>query len=309
MRIITKEVPKDFNIFQFSCTHYGSRLCHENGIDRMIHMINSEYDGIPAKNNYAVHHGDAIEGITPDDKRFFAPATKLPMIKSQVKYAGRKMSAIPPEQWIAWMQGNHEDKHLSYGYLGSDMADIVGAKFGTTDCKIIYKGFNNFSPVSPTSNLTYFRQYACHGRKQISSTADDPERAAVNMKLILKRHLKFKFGDCVLMTKGHTHKLITLKPRPVLYLHDSHEEIRHSYTHQDDISGAQYIHPDNRWYANVGAFYKVYGNEMTYWNEEEPENSVFSSYVARGEYDPVALGFVVTKVRDGRIVRLEKVFV
>jgi hypothetical protein len=31
--------------------------------------------------------------------------------------------------------------------------------------------------------------------------------------------------------------------------------------------------------------------------------------VARGEYDPVALGFVVTKVRDGRIVRLEKVFV
>lgn len=308
MRIITKEVPRDFNVFQFSCTHYGSRLCHEPGIDRMLHMINSEYDGVPAKHNYANHHGDAIEAITPDDKRFFAPSNSQPMITSQIKYAGRKMSEIPPEQWIAFMQGNHEDKHLNYGYLGSEIADIVGATFATSDCKILYQFRPNSGPV-PAKSRILFRQFACHGKKQITSTADDPERAAVNMKLILKRHLKFKFGDCVLMTKGHTHKLITLKPRPVLYLHDSETKIDHSYTYQEDISGDTYIHPDNRWYANVGAFYKVYGNEMTYWDEERPEESVFSSYVARGELDPVALGFVITKVRDGRIVRLEKIFV
>jgi hypothetical protein len=275
--------------------------------------MNSEYDGIPAKNNYAVHHGDVIEAITPDDKRFFAPATKMPMIKSQIKYAGRKLSEIPPEQWIAILQGNHEDRHLAQGYLASDVAEIVGATFGTTDCKIIYQHTPKTISVGyapPIVPYNLFKQFAIHGRKQITSAADEVERVLSNMKIALKRQLKHKFGDCFLMTKGHTHKLLTVDPFPELYLYDvDAEKIKHGYTYQEDISGNQYIPPNGRFYANVGAFYKVYGNEMTHWDEEHPEESVFSSYVARGEYDPVALGFVVTKVRNGRIAELEKVFI
>jgi hypothetical protein len=268
-------------------------------------MINSEYDGIPARHNYLAHHGDFIEAIAVDDFRFFPPGNKVSMPLAQVKCAGAKMSEVPPEQWLVAMQGNHEDKHLNMGYLAADIAEIVGAPFGTTDCKIIYK----MKSAGGKKSITLFKQFAIHGRKQISSTADDPERAAVNMKLILKRQLKFKMGDCHLMTKGHTHKLITLAPRPVLYLNDNGKEINHNYTHQKDVSGNTYIHPDNRWYANVGAFYKVYGEEVTKWDPLHPEDSVFSSYVARGEFDPVALGFCIVKVRNGKIIDIEKVVI
>jgi len=299
MRLLTQEVPKDFNIFQISCTHFGSRLCHQTGINTLLEMVNSKYEGVKAKHNYVIHHGDIIEAICPDDKRFFSVTISQPMILSQVDYAIKRLSNISPANWIAIMQGNHEDHHLKFGYLGALIADGLGVPFATSECKITYK----------YKNWTLFKQYAAHGRKQITSVADDPERATVNMKLILKRQMKFKAGDCYLMTKGHTHKLITLKPRPVLYLQDDGRAIHQNYTKQTDISGEEYIHPDNRWYANVGAFYKIYGNQMTQWDSEHPEDSVFSSYVARGEYDPIPLGFCIVRVREGKIQQVDKITV
>ena len=111
-------------------------------------------------------------------------------IKSQIAYGARKLSEIPSEQWITVLQGNHEDHHLNYGYLAADVAEKVGAVFGTTDCKIIYKNTPPFISVGYTNPEmvhvdTLFKQFAIHGRKQITSTADNPARAAANMELII----------------------------------------------------------------------------------------------------------------------------
>lgn len=112
------------------------------------------------------------------------------------------------------------------------------------------------------------------------------------MELILKRHLKHKFGDCLLMSMGHTHKLLICSPNPELYLTDDGSQITQKYTRSDKADG--YIHPDHRWYINTGSFLKLYGDGV-------------SGYAERAGYDPVELGFIVVMVRDRKIVDVRKV--
>ena len=113
-------------------------------------------------------------------------------------------------------------------------------------------------------------------------------------QLVLKRHLKFKAGDCAVMIKHHTHKLLVCKPESEVYLVDDGEQIRQAYTGwgQDE----PYIHPDARWYGNGGSFMKLYIDGIT-------------GYAERAEYDPVELGFLVLKVRDRKIVSLDPVYI
>ena len=57
-----------------------------------------------------------------------------------------------------------------------------------------------------------------------------------------------------------------------------------------------YIHPDHRWYVSAGSFLKLY------------EEGV-SGYAEIGEYDPVELGFAIARVRNQKIVWVDKVTV
>lgn len=106
------------------------------------------------------------------------------------------------------------------------------------------------------------------------------------MELIIKRHLKFKAGDCITMSKGHTHKLIVCQPKSELYLVDDGHEIVQKYTKSDKTGG--YIHPDHRWYINTGSFLKLYGDGV-------------SGYGELFEYDPIELGVAVIMVRNQKI--------
>ena len=112
------------------------------------------------------------------------------------------------------------------------------------------------------------------------------------MELILKRHLKLKAGDCVLMCKGHSHKLLISTPEVDLYLTDIENKVVQKYTtssHTED-----FINVDMRWYVNTGSFLKLYVEG-------------YSTYAERAEYDPVELGFVLAKIRDREIVSVEKI--
>ena len=135
-----------------------------------------------------------------------------------------------------------------------------------------------------------YKIYATHGFKNITSAAYDPKRRRVNMQLILKRHLKFKAGDCAVMVKGHTHKLMVCKPESELFLVDDGSRIKQKYTRWGQSE--EYIHPDARWYGNTGSFLKLHGKDI-------------SGYAEIMEYDPVELGFLVLVVRKGKIEILE----
>ena len=115
------------------------------------------------------------------------------------------------------------------------------------------------------------------------------------MELILMRHLMKKAGDCVVQYKGHTHKLLVCNPESGLYLYDDGEEIRQGYTTENQ--NARYIHPDLRWYVNTGSFVKLYRDDE------------LTNYAEVAEYDPIDLGFAVTRVREGKVVKVDKIIV
>lgn len=291
MRLINQQVPMNFNLFLFSCTHWGSTFTHESGWEHFVEQMNTNYEGLPASANYAVHHGDMVESIRINDKRWSLRGHKKGGILPQYKESIKLMRPIS-KKLVTMLMGNHELGLLNeFGDLTAGVAQELGVPYGTYSSKISYR--------SKRDGRLLFKHYATHGRKPIGSTADDPERRDSNMRLQLKRHLKFKAGDTVLMSKGHTHRLLVAEPHHELYLHSDEERIRQGYT--DTIQTLPFIQYDLRWYVNVGAFYRVYGSDVVNYDFDKPDEGAQSSYVENGEYDPVELGFAVVLVRDGLI--------
>ena len=140
-----------------------------------------------------------------------------------------------------------------------------------------------------------FKGFFTHGRRLIRTIADDPVRRTANEKLQLKQHLKNKMGDCLIMAKGHCHRLIVSDPIESLYLMTENEEIHQRYTHSAHKE-YKFIHPDHRWYCATGSFLKTFGEKV-------------SSYAEVGEMDPVELGYVKVIVRDRTIAKVERIVV
>lgn len=278
MRLLTKKLPRNHNIFFVGDVHEGSVLSSDKGWDTFCNIVCSEYRG--CKNNFVAEGGDMLEAITIDDKRFSREKMAEALPLQQKKRAVIKRKPIK-DKYLWMLEGNHERKLWRFGDLAAEIADELGIDYGTytTKCSITNK----------LGRLLY-KVFDTHGYKSISSTADDPIRRDTNMKLQLKRHLKFKAADCAVMIKHHVHKLLVSEPTHSLYLTDDGKKIKQHYTHwgQDE----QYIHPDARWYGCAGSFVRLYGEDM-------------SGYAEIAEYDPVEIGWLVLMVRDEKIVGLE----
>ncbi|MBU1172986.1 MAG: hypothetical protein KKD44_25780 [Proteobacteria bacterium] len=281
MQLLSYALPDSHNFFFFSDKHEGSILSSQRGWDKMCHMMASEYEG--CGNNYGGDGGDSIEAIMVDDKRYSIEQLTEARPLVQMQDAIRIREPIR-EQLLYMLDGNH-DRHLwRFGDIAWEMCRSLGVDYGTTTAKVTIK--------SKDGTLMY-KVFSTHGFKSITSTADDPKRREVNKQLILKRHLKFKAGDCAVMIKGHTHKLLVCKPETELYLTDDGKKINQNYTKSGQTE--DYIHPDARWYGNSGSFLRLYGEGI-------------SGYAERFEYDPVEIGFLILRVRDRKIISLDKIY-
>lgn len=285
--VIRKRMPRDFNLFNFGDEHVGSRLFYEKGFMKMVDLMHSSFEGLKPERNYGVSHGDFIEGITIDDKRFDLQTTKLTSMIHQSDYY---MELIKPiaHKIVVQLEGNHTKGLWKYGHICEDMCSKMKIPYGTYACKINY--------VDNRGRLM-FKQFAHHGFGSISSRLPDEKRRVTNMLLALKNKLRPLAGDAVLMTMGHTHQNLVNKPDDCLFLSDDGGEITKGYT--SDFMPPQnlsFIHPDNRYYINTAAFRK----------------SAIKGGVDYGEmagYPPVELGFSITLVRGGRIIDIKKVVV
>jgi len=243
--------------------------------------MESFYDGIPPRHNYGINMGDTLEAITLDDERY-DPAICKNFPLEQMKDAIELLRPIK-KKLLCMLYGNHEKKLMRFGNLTEWMAQKLDVPYGTFSAKLTY--------VDRKGRLL-FKHFVTHGRKSINSIADDPIRRIANLKLILKKHLKYKAGDAILMCKGHTHKLLVSKPESELYLTDDTRKLSQAYTTSDHTQN--FIHPDHRWYVNTGSFYRLY------------ELGV-SGYAEEADYDPIAQGFAVVRVRDRIIVGIDQV--
>jgi len=250
-------------------------------------MMTKEYDG--CSNNYGIEGGDDIEAILIDDKRFSPeqlrdPKTgeSAPLMLAQIDRAIELRQPIK-DKMLFKLMGNHERALWRFGDITQKICKELGVEYGTYTAKLT---------VEDSRSKPMYKVYDTHGRKNITSTADDPKRRYSNMELILKRHLRFKAGDCAVMVKHHTHKLLVCKPVSELYLVDDGKKIKQQYTSWGQ--NEPYIHPDARWYGNAGSFLKLFGGGI-------------SGYAELAEYDPVELGFLCIIVRDKKIVELRPI--
>jgi len=278
MKLITKQLPSNHNIFLYGDVHDGSILSWQRGWDKMVSKIKSEYDG--CSNNYAADGGDMIEAITVDDPRFDVEKLTQPLPLEQIDRAIEKREPIK-DILLYILKGNHELKLWRFGDVTAKVCKELGVEYGTYTAKL---------RVESSKGELMYKLFDTHGSRSITSTADDPIRRRTNLELILKRQLKRKAGDCAVMIKHHVHKLIVCEPESDLYLTDNGKSIRSNYTSWGQ--NEEYIHPDARWYGCAGSFLRLYGKGI-------------SGYAEIAEYDPVELGFLVLKVRNKKIVGLD----
>ena len=292
MRLLSYEMPKNWNYFLFGDSHIGANLRHDKGFRKMVKMINSPYGNLPAENNFATDHGDIIEAITIDDPRFSRFDTREACILSQMEMAKKELWPIRKKLLVA-LDGNHPFKLHKFGPITHYVCKQLGVSFGTDQAVLTfwYKG------------KMQFKHFAAHGNGSIGSIADDIERRKLNWRLALKRKLRDMAGDCFLGSMGHTHKIIISPPSEVLYLTDNGRKI--DQHHGVPTSTGEYIHPDYRWYVNTGGFLKVYGDVLVEDDDVPLEKSrLGSGYAERAMYPPLQLGFCVGLIRNSQLVNV-----
>jgi len=284
MILLERRVPESFNYFLIGDDHEGASFRHNMGWNRLCEMFSKSYGG--CKKNIFCHHGDALEGITVSDNRYDPRTNREPI---PLRQAAQVIENLRPlcdvDREGVLLAGNHEMTLKNFGNLARFVADMTGLHYGTCACKI---------HLVDKKGRTIFKHFASHGRKSINSSADDPIRRKANRRLILKRHLAKKAGDCALMSKGHTHQLFYCQPEPELFLTDDGKDLNAGYTTDLIDHTAPYIDPSLRWYVNTGCFLRLYKLGE-------------SGYGEMAEYDPTELGFAIVRVRDRKIVAVDEV--
>jgi len=276
-----KDLPKDHNLVLFGDTHFGNPLTHYDGIKEVIYYIKSD------RRAYSAFMGDGIEGITIDDRRID--------LQSNVSFPEQEKDDIKAElrpiknKIIIYLIGNHEWKLLKFG----NMALAV-----CSDLKIPYGSFSAKLSIYNNDNLMY-RLFLTHGAGSINSRVRDASRRRLTMLENLKGKLFMLAGDCHVMAMGHTHKMLTYSPEEQngLFLTGEDKITQHYELPATPEKG--FIHPDFRWYINTGGFEKLYDAKLG----ELP----ISGYAERMLLPPLELGFVVLKIRKGKIVDTEKI--
>jgi hypothetical protein len=281
-------MPKNFNLFCFGDAHVGSVMFYEKGFDCLLNMVESEYDGIKPKHNFSLDHGDSIEAITVDDrKRFDLATTREFSLLKQVEYYVDKVRPLASGgRLVTVLDGNHTRSQRTSGEWAQEIASRLNVPFGTFTSRISYVG---------NDGKLLFKHFAGHGWGSINSSAKPLRRAVVNMEIALRAALERKAGDCLLMTMGHTHKLLIHNPEDYLFLYSEDGVLKEGYTNELMVDPtAQFLDGDFRWYGNTGCFRRT-----------SVEN--ISDYGEQKGYDPIQLGFLVAKIREGKLVKVEKV--
>jgi len=297
MQIIRFKVPRNFNLFLFGDKHTGSILSHQKSWNKLINMMESEYSGIPPRHNYGVDHGDCIEAIDVQDKRFDIATIGLndedinddgklrnyraSQILAQAQQAVTERSAIR-KKIITILKGNHEHKVLRFGDVTEFICERLGVHYGTTSAVIEYVTYKE---------KLLFKHYCHHGFGSIRSIAHPAKRRIANKRISLMQKFDNKFGDVLLNSLGHTHQLIVADPDSIPYMATEDGKTTMKYTSPRKTTG--YIEPNHRWYVNTGSFRTTLAIGI-------------DDYAERAGYDPAVLGFAVAKIRDGVIVKIKE---
>ena len=287
MKVIQYQIKRNSNIFLGGDRHVGNAARSQDAVDHFKNALNSKYDG--CANNYYVDHGDNLEAISSDDRRFeFSTHKTLPF--DELDFAIEEYRNIAFKT-ICILYGNHEYKWNRFGDLTAKLVKYTNEKYGsnieygTNSCVIVYRDENN---------KFLFRHFAWHPMSgRLNYAAKDPDQKLGNILAGLKQRFRDRWGNALLMSCGHYHQLIVNKPKEQLLHMEQGGKISKEYATARKVDG--YIHPDFRWYVCTGSFLTFYVDGL-------------STYVERsGSIQPADTGYAIAKVRDGRLVDIDRI--
>lgn len=269
----------NYRLILFGDNQDGNVAQHKEGLRSCIDYI------LSGKNRFAWHMGDACEGFWIDDPRYQIDTCKSPPFDQMDSAVNDYAPLAKAGRLLGMLLGNHE---LALMKKAGNMTEQITGRLRLLG-KGVYPHYGTYSSKIGfvDKHGLQFNAYLTHGRKTISSVSPDPGRRRAYMEFALQRQLEFIFGDCLLMAKGHAHKLLVKRPQPTLYMTSENNKLYHHYT----VPGGSesYIHPENRWYACTASFLKTF---------ELGANT----YSEIAEYPPVELGYIEVVVENRVIV-------
>jgi len=284
MRLLRSTVPDNCDIVLIGDEHFGAKASFTKGVDKVLSWTTKKDD------RFFVHMGDAIEARMVDHKYFdidtISDGQTKPMLQAESvieRYKGTE------SRCLAWLYGNHEHSLHRYGNLTMYICNQLGIPdtYGGAEAKL---------RLDNTDGKQICKMYLYHPYKFVmNSNAKDEEQRQANMKARLKWFLQRKAADCLVMACGHSHKLFVVEPVRSLLMTDDGKDIQQEYLRQG-AGDAKYIEPNRRWYASTGTFLRTTILDA-------------DTYSSQAGYDPVELGYVLVKIRDGIVHSLEEVTV
>ena len=286
MQLFQIDVPKTYELILFGDNQEGNIAQSKDKVKECINYI------MQKPNRYCIHMGDAMEAFWIEDNRYQKETCLDPPLE-QMRNFRKAIEPLTREgRMLVYLMGNHELAFMKKGgnitkFICEEIQKESGKKyplFGTYSSKVDMKDKSGLQ----------FKLYATHGRRSINSVSPDPGRRRAYMEFILQRQLEGNFGDCLVMAKGHAHKLLVKEPTPALYLTSSKGKIYQNYTQAGSGTRDFYIPPENRWYACTGSFLKAF------------EIGV-STYSEIAEYAPTELGYIKIIVNDRDVIDVQEV--
>ena len=282
MRILKLYYPKDHELILAGDVHLGSILCDEAGFASCLHYVEQKEE------RRLILMGD-LQDSRPSDHRYFdlteIVGEGLSIPEVQLEHLEKLLTPIANYIDIVLL-GNHEWDLRRVGNYTAKIAKILSAEYGTMSCVVEIYDEND-------RELLLYKVYLHHGFGRLTSQAKDFEQQQGNMKARLKLMLRELAGDCVIMAMGHTHKDLIVPPTGQLYLYHKNFKVRQAYLHQGE--NKQYIDPNQRWYANTGAFLLRSTDRLGY------DGLPVSGYPERRGYWPLVRAFTSVEVANGVI--------
>lgn len=286
MELISKKMPANYSIIDTGDWHLGPLNCNINGIHKMLDYVKRN------KTVYLILKGDLIDAISPNDKRYaHCSMSNMDLLTAQ-QQADAVIELLEPvkDRILLVELGNHEFKHINDINWGQYYAENLGCPYGGYSAKFIHLD---------RTGKPRWKGFFTHGYGSINSLAKDTIQRQANIKAGLKRKLEATgHTDCIYMSMGHTHKLISIDPTIVeeVMLTDDGENINQEYrVYQDQTKS--YIPPEARWFGCSGSFLNLYS----------PPGSGSVSYGEMAMYAPVEHGYLELTIEGHALVKVDKV--
>jgi len=290
MRIIRLYYPKDHELILAGDVHRGSILSDKEGFVSCIDYVLKE------ANRRLILMGD-LQDSRPSDHRYFdlSEVEEGGISIPEIQFNEVRDTLIPAADRIdVALFGNHEWDLRRTGNWTNRLVEELKKESGRDD--IYYGTMSCVVEIHDKDDpeILLYKIFLHHGTFiSLRSQAKDFEQQQGNKKARFKLLLRELASDCVIMAAGHTHQDIIVPPTGQLYLYHENFKVRQAYLHQG--INERYIDPNQRWYANTGAFLLRSTEKLGY------DGLPISGYPERRGYWPLVRAFTSVEVANGVI--------